>query len=357
MTFKVMHSTLLGTSDFGVLRQLKMEADGAEKLDLDWHTKAFGFFDLNEKCSCFFSIAKKTNPLLQKLVYYEELLKLTFNYDLILLRYLPYSFATLKFLRQCSKPVLTVHHVIEPREMESSVRFGKLKSFLDKVIGRKVLKLVSGIVAVTPEIGNYELARINPVLKPLFVYPNGVLEFDLAKDEREAQLQLLFIAANLDAPWHGLDILVKSVKSSGRRFIVHIVGDYNRIAGYENLDERLKFYGRLDQEKVSSLVAKCDLGLSCFALHRQGLKQACALKVREYLSLGLPAYGSYEEILPANFPFYKNGSFNIDEILEFAGKMKNVSRAEVSKTAQPFIDKAVLLKSLYDDLKSHFYKG
>src|SRR5207249_2857500 len=47
-------------------------------------------------------------------------------------------------------------------------------------------------------------------------------------------------------------------------------------------------HGVLDRAQLHRLLAQVDVGVGTLALHRKGLEEASALKVREYLALGLP---------------------------------------------------------------------
>jgi hypothetical protein len=84
------------------------------------------------------------------------------------------------------------------------------------------------------------------------------------------------------------------------------------------------------------------------------MTQACTLKVREYLALGLPVYLGHDETIPKTFNFVKKGPANIDEIIEYAYSMKNAKRQDVIDTAKLFIDKKILVKNFYNWILSEF---
>jgi hypothetical protein len=85
------------------------------------------------------------------------------------------------------------------------------------------------------------------------------------------------------------------------------------------------------------------------------MREACTLKVREYLANGLPVYaGHVDSGLPINFPYFFTGPPRIPEILEYARRVRNVDRVSVSSEAKSFIDKEALLLKLYNALNEHY---
>lgn len=80
------------------------------------------------------------------------------------------------------------------------------------------------------------------------------------------------------------------------------------------------------------------------------MRQACPLKVREYLKAGLPAYGGYEETFPPDAAFYRSGAADLGKIIQFAYEMRDVSPAVTLDAATPYIDKRQLLAKCMTDL-------
>ena len=87
--------------------------------------------------------------------------------------------------------------------------------------------------------------------------------------------------------------------------------------------------------------------MASFALSRKKMKQACPLKTREYLMLGLPVYGDYQDIFPSDSSFFKIGNERIEEILEFSSLTRCLEKKEVANISKKWIDKIDLLDSLY----------
>ena len=84
------------------------------------------------------------------------------------------------------------------------------------------------------------------------------------------------------------------------------------------------------------------------------MQEACTLKVREYLSLGLAVYTGHKDVFPEDFPYYKNSSVDISQIINFAMIMKKITREEIRNSAIPFLSKTNLLSNLYQNLEAEF---
>ncbi|MFX8895379.1 glycosyltransferase family 1 protein, partial [Acinetobacter baumannii] len=85
-------------------------------------------------------------------------------------------------------------------------------------------------------------------------------------------------------------------------FILHIVGD---VSVEDELlakkDSRVILHGPLTNIEISQLMSKMWIGLASFGLFRKRMKEACTLKVREYLNYGLPIYSGHKDIFPEEF--------------------------------------------------------
>ena len=84
------------------------------------------------------------------------------------------------------------------------------------------------------------------------------------------------------------------------------------------------------------------------------MQQACTLKVREYLSLGLAVYTGHQDIFPNDFKYYRNGNIDINTIIDYAILMKNVTRQEIKNSAVSYLSKTDLLSNLYHHLETEF---
>jgi hypothetical protein len=170
--------------------------------------------------------------------------------------------------------------------------------------------------------------------------------FPVADDRRAGCQEWLFVASYF-YPWHGLDRLLAAMREVDYEVILHVVGeisDADRAVALK--DRRVVLHGLLSSQEIQALSGQCCLGLSSFALDRKGMREACTLKVREYLMMGLPVAAGHKEVFPEEFPYFYDTGVDVDALFAFAERVKNVSRTLVSEAARPYIDKTVLLASL-----------
>ena len=224
----------------------------------------------------------------------------------------------------------------------------------ERLFGYLSLKACCGVIAVTEEILEHEVSRIGGGDVPTFLYPNGIFIEPLSTLHRYDKKvpQLIFVCSNF-SPWQGLDLLLESVLRSDKDFNLHLVGRLSESQIRESsCDPRVIVHGDCTPRDIQDLYEECWIGLSSFALYRQGLSQACSLKVREYLCAGLPVYSGHRDVFPETFKYYKTGEPDIDEIIRFALTHRDTNRSDVRREARLFIDKRELLSKLYKDISN-----
>ena len=132
---------------------------------------------------------------------------------------------------------------------------------------------------------------------------------------------------------------------------LHIIGNIS--ASSDHRDDRIVFHGVRDEQYIEEIASECDVGLSSFALFRKNMSEACPLKVRQYLAMGIPVYsGHVDSGLPPDFPYYKNGGLNLNALLNFAKYSRCFSREEVRSASSKYIDKKLLMKKLISWVES-----
>jgi len=357
---KVLHTAALLSPSSGMVSQMIWEQEAAISLGIDWQVKMYSPLNAENIASvsyCDSTVDKlKIKTRLEKLKawfklrknYHEWLLEQQDKVDIFLLRYYVHDPYQLMFLKHCKKPVYFVHHTLEEPELKLPGGIsGWIRSKLESTLGKPTISLGCGIIGVTQEILDYEKARSLSLDKASYVYPNGIMYKPLdLQDERSASTPELLFVANF-APWHGLDLLLKGLILNKENFVLHLVGNIpNELRAFTE-DKRIIVHGRLSHDEIIKLSRKCWIGLSSFALERNKMKQACPLKVREYLMLGLPVYGNYQDIFPKEAIYFKKGNESIVEILKFAHTSRNLSKSEIASMAKDQIDKKELLRNLY----------
>lgn len=362
--FRVLHTAGLLKPTSGMLMQMKWELEAARQLGINWDVKMYCPSNAIIKSSIVefdrFIDATKINSKIAKLFawiffrfrYHNWLFSLQNDVDVYILRYYVHDPFQLWFALRSKKPVYFIHHSLEVPELGmSSDLVSIIRSNLEAFIGRFTLSASKGLICVTKEILDYEKKRSSLLVRESYIYPNGIRYAELSLTDLRATTtpELLFVANFM--PWHGLDLLLSSVKCSQRNFLLHIVGNVSSdLLDIVGDDDRVIFHGKLNHLQIMDLGRKCWIGLSSFALNRKNMNEACPLKVREYLLMGLPVYGDCKDVFPEPCLFYKIGSDSIDEILEFAIDSRPISKSFVLLEARKYIEKDVLLNNLYSSL-------
>jgi hypothetical protein len=247
---------------------------------------------------------------------------------------------------------ISVHHGKEIEELLGLGRGfrGWLAHWVEKFVGRIIVSRSIGILGVTNEIAKYEMLRSKEP-KPLGLYLNGI-NLDLVKcvaDRRQPYCVNAVIIAERFTCWHGLDILVAEAFKEGRcynkKLKIHVIGHLDRrdARAIQELGESNIFilYGSLSSSDCIKIFEQMDVGIGSLGLHRVGLSEACSLKVREMLAVGLPVYSSHiDSGLPVGFNYYTSDKKpTLGSLYEFGLKSKNDSRLLVRSASERYISK------------------
>lgn len=339
------------------------EQDAANTLDLDWTVRMYCPRNTRNKAAILHHdstidaqhLQSPTGKLLAWIKlrrnYHRWLLQQQDAFDIFLLRYYVHDPFQLAFVTRCKRPVYFVHHTLEVPELAlPSGISGFIRANLETLLGRPTIAKATGVIGVTQEIVDYELGRAGTPNKPACVYPNGIVfeEFQL-EDRRSVDVPEFLFVANF-APWHGLDLLLKNIAQSKEKFVLHLVGKIPEELRALTQDPRIKVHGHLNQQQIQNLSAQCWIGLASFALFRKNMRQACPLKVREYLMLGLPVYGDYQDIFSNDVSYFKFGTDDLSSILDFSYSTRSMNKEILAKSAEKWISKHNLLKTLYFDI-------
>ncbi len=359
---KVLHAAVSLNPSRGVVQQMESEQQVASSLHLDWKCQLLTGRPLE---SAIAKVFYTPGSRLHKYAYLRLkatgwLRSVSADYDVVLLRHSVFDVFQAS-LSKSVRNIWLVHHTLDLPELQS---LGPIKGttlrFFEQLIGNSSLRYAAGHVCVTEEIANSVRKRVGEAghNKSIIIYPNGSsARLKPAEDNRGSRIVLLFVASALPS-WHGMDLLAESLRSSSKDVELHVVGNIlpAAIIGAEE-DRRFVFHGEQSMDRVRQIGAGAHVAISCLALERKGMQEACPLKVRDYLMLGIPVYGNYRDPgLPDDFAYYRRGPASIDAIVQFANETKHVGRAEISATSEPFIDKTKLMTSLTNSLARHIKK-
>ncbi len=362
---KVLHSACLLRPSMGILKQMEEEAFAVKKIDIDWTVKFFVPKEQEVESKVILE-ARWTNSkylhnilykffswFMIRIEYYLWLLKQK-DVDVILIRYSVHDIFQLIFLLVSNKPIFLVHHTLEGPELYmNKSMIGRIRYFSEKIIGKFCIRYCYGVIGVTNEIIKYEIGRGNVPDKIAYLFPNGVNVKSYLKNIKNPTTEIkkiLFVASEF-SEWHGLDLIFTDMKSNNDNFELHLVGkllpeDYN----YALQDSRVILHGIKNREFIEKLSNECHIALGSFALERKNMNEACTLKVREYLSLGLPVYSGHKDVFPIDFKFYVMGNPNIKNIINFANQCSIYTRGDVIKDSRIYIDKTYIIEKLLNQI-------
>ena len=156
----------------------------------------------------------------------------------------------------------------------------------NRLTRRRVLGRAAGLVFVTGELSR--AASFAGLGGRRTVIGNGV---DLGRypeqpPARTDRPTLVFVGSP-GQPWQGVDkVLRLATRRPGWQF--ELVGPTERPA-----TSNVRWHGTVPRETAVRLMGEADVGIGTLALHRKAMEEASALKLREYLAVGLPViYGN-----------------------------------------------------------------
>lgn len=366
---KVLHVAAAIRPFAGQVHQMEYEAIAAKQLEISWSVVYYAYFDEGVDSTVLYTERNKffldMHWLSSQVKYwfyawpkfnynfFKWLLNESASYDLILIRYPKNNPFLIWFMLKVNKPVVFVHHTLEtPEILLKNDLTSKIRAFIDAFIVKLSSVKASALICVTKEILSYELNRYYKRITS-FVYPNGIVISKSHYEDRRGDVPELLFIANSFEPWHGLDLLIDDSRKNDDFFVLHVVGELDEldIASLKN-DKRFVLHGRKTMQEIESMSEQCWISLSSFALYRQNMSEACTLKVRQSLMLGMPVFAGHADVFPKEFKFYKNGNACFKEILDFAHICRKYCKTDVANTSRPYIDKVSLLDNLYKNLKN-----
>jgi glycosyltransferase involved in cell wall biosynthesis len=362
---KVLHSAALLNPPPGIVNQMLSEQRAANELGLDWDVRIYTHKSALRDCpiaveSRFLhamhgrSFTKITQWWRLRRDYHLWLESQLNTYDIILIRYYVHDPFQRAFVRKASNKIFLVHHTLEAPELRSAGLKGKLRASLENFLAPGTIQAARGLICVTHEVLGYEKNRAKAHGLPGFVYPNGIhfRNLKFGSGSRSSVPSFLFVASDFSS-WHGLDLLLEASSLSKESFRVHLIGNLSpKDLANAQKDSRFVIHGKKSQEEIANIAAECWISLSSFALFRQNMHEACTLKVREALMMGLPVYAGYREMFPEDFPFYRQGPCNVSRIIKFAKEISKFDRNVVAETSRIHIDKKYLLSNAHRWLSS-----
>lgn len=199
----------------------------------------------------------------------------------------------------------TIAEINSDDQKEYPLTLGYLKNLYHRLSRHRVLQAMAGFCPVTHELAE----RFSEFQRPQKVIGNAISLklFDLLPiAENSSRLRLAFIGSPR-TPWHGLDRLGE-LASLVPNICIDIIGcelsDYTAVSSAAPC-ANLTFHGHLSRARYESILSQATAAIGTLGLYRKGMHEACPLKVREYLALGLPVIGGCADTdIPDNAGYY-----------------------------------------------------
>lgn len=266
------------------------------------------------------------------------------NYDFILMRYPFATINLLKFLKKYVNKVVFEHNTNEISEIKLKLKteddffiWNKYNFVSEILFSKFVFRHAKAIISTTLEILNNRKEFVSKKNKT--VISNGIIvnEYRIKKIKtlNDNKLSLLFIAGT-SSNWNGIDRLIYAIeKYSGNMNIeLFILGEglkkEKELVEKLHLKDRIIFTGQLCGVELDKIIDECHIAFGTLALHRKNMLEACPLKVREYLTRGIPFINAYIDTDLINEkeiePFYlkvpaDDSPIDMGKVIEFAKRV------------------------------------
>ncbi len=279
------------------------------------------------------------------------------RYDYVILRYPTADPSGLGFVRR--HRVITEHHSNELSELAVNTfttptrvkqAFAAWSWLCEQTLGARILGHCHGLIGVTEEITQLELARLDRPA-PATTISNGI---DVGSIRRTGfkkfdgrSLDLVLVASG-SMSWHGIDRVARSLAAYRGAVTIrlHVVGHIHD--GEQQMLRGLYggcvFHGVKRGPDLDAVMTEMNLAVSTMALFRKKMEQACSLKTREYVARGIPFVLAYDDIdLRDAHGFHRrfpndDSAIDVDDVIRFAEETSR-HHAELPDTMRAYADR------------------
>lgn len=259
------------------------------------------------------------------------------RYDYVLLRYPTADPSGLGFVRR--HRVITEHHSNELAELAVNAvtpatrikqAFAAWSWVCEKTLGHRILSECRGLIGVTEEIAQLELARVSRDL-PATTISNGIEVASIRQTgfkKFDGKTLDLALVASGSMSWHGIDRVARSLAAyrGPVTLRLHVVGHIYEAEQHllRGIHAECVFHGVRRGAELDAVMAEMNLAVSTMALFRKHMQQACSLKTREYVARGIPFILAYDDSdLDRDAPFAQqfandDSVFDAEEVIALA---------------------------------------
>jgi hypothetical protein len=301
------------------------------------------------------------------------------NADIFYFRYPGATYGLYRIAKKFGKKIVSEHQSKELEEINSSAKnnvfgiapskflswllYNFLPVFNEKLYGKLFVKSILSVVAVTNEIGEYQIKK---GAKRSIISANGINVKNYQVRESidfSYPLKVIFLkGTSTNASWNGLDRLINSIDKmeNPHEKIKLIICGY-KIEGEIPDKKYIEHLGYKNKSDIDELINNVHVGISTLALHKKQLMEASTLKTREYVSRGLPFIYAYtdpdlnEDSKEFALEFPNDDSLiDMEKVIEFAKKAMEDKELpqKMRKYAEEHLDYEVKMKQLLSELSN-----
>ncbi len=264
-------------------------------------------------------VSQYYNKIFNKCKFIEKYIPLH-QYSKIIVRY-PLSDNSLLRLVNHNNVIFEFHstvdgdlkHYFENLEYNKSIMKinGSFRKFLDNKYSEEIYNMAKGFITVTDEMSIIESKKVNNIHK-FKTISNGIdtdkYKLTSFKKFDGKTLNLIMIVSN-DLYWFGIDRLISSINSyiGNININLYLVGPLaNRKYLLENNNHQVIYTGYLTPAELNELYPKMNIAVGTLGLARKNQFEQSTLKVREYISRGIPLINAYYDVDVYNIPELKD---------------------------------------------------
>ena len=262
----------------------------------------------------------KNNKILIRLPFYniygrdfvDQISSIISEYDALYIRKYIFDNSFFELLKRVRKGNPHIKIILEiptyPYDQEWSSFIDRPMLIKDQVYRKKLYRYIDRIVTFSDDKYIFKVKCLNTsngINPSIYKCRNYIVKKDTQR------IDIMGVAAL--EKWHGYDRIIKGLYSYYKdkyeyKVVFHIVGDGAEKANLERLVHSLQledyviFHGSMYGDQLNSMFDRCDIGIGSLGMHRIGLIDGYTLKLREYMSRGIPFIYGYNDRLIEKHP-------------------------------------------------------
>lgn len=227
---------------------------------------------------------------------------------------------------------------------------------------KKINELTDMYTLIGPDGGGEYRGR------PAINIENGICVDTIPVRNYKQQDEIHLLALASMRRWHAYDRLIKGLGEykGEHKVLIDMVGgdsdgslsEWVELAKSYEVEDKVIVHGPKFGDDLTKMFEICDAGIATLGLHRNGISTGSVLKVREYMSRGLPFVYGYKDVsVSDDFPYSfrveaNDDAVDMDAIVEWVLKVRAENPTEVSDYMRNYANENMSWESVF---KKTFY--